>query len=302
MTKREMFEKIEEIFEVESKKGKEDYKAFKDRLEQRRIETGIGYNKETGRIKSYTTLLKAQLKEFVVLLEEVVSELEAEEVVVEESTQYSERMYIAYNSKGELDIFCCTTKEYLTGSAGWFMSTGSQAYLYNQWALLDHVGKCQRAVEIIQEDFEAGVDAGHLEDLYIKGSELYGKAFSDAVPNNIKESINLRKKGIDEMNDLIFIKKVGQSPELKKVNLKDLKTLQGLVGGYIQTVPLPSGILLVCNEEGRILDLEPNMVVGGEVLVGDIFFCSYDSEDFTGLSEEQIEILKVNFALMEMGE
>lgn len=102
MTKKEMFEKIEGIFETERIKGKESYKTFKDRLEQRRIETGVGYNRETGRIKSYTTLLKAQLEEFLALLEETV--VEAKEF--EDGTKNQMLAIIYYDSYSSEKMIC----------------------------------------------------------------------------------------------------------------------------------------------------------------------------------------------------
>lgn len=37
-----------------------------------------------------------------------------------------------------------------------------------------------------------------------------------------------------------------------------LKSLQALVGGYIETVPHGNGLMAICNEEGRIIGLPIN--------------------------------------------
>lgn len=102
------------------------------------------------------------------------------------------------------------------------------------------------------------------------------------------------------MKSKVMYKKVNQEPEVIEVDFKSLKELQALVGGSLQTVPIGAKILLVCNEDGIIEGLEPNVVIGEEVILGDIFFCSFDDEDFVGLTDTQIGALKINFGLMDL--
>ena len=99
----------------------------------------------------------------------------------------------------------------------------------------------------------------------------------------------------------VLVKEVGKRPYVKEIP-DDLKALQRLVGGYIEVVsPKPlsdMGIILVCNEEGLINDLDINMYIIrrdgtplGE-LYGNVFFISSKGEDFKSLSKEQIEYLE----------
>lgn len=47
--------------------------------------------------------------------------------------------------------------------------------------------------------------------------------------------------------------------EIRRVVIKnELKALQETVGGYIETLTLAEGVVLICNEEGKLLKLEPN--------------------------------------------
>ena len=67
-----------------------------------------------------------------------------------------------------------------------------------------------------------------------------------------------------------------------------LENLQKTVGGYIEVVPItnsPDGkrILLVCNEEGKVRNLEPNINLMGEQIVGTFFLCSESGEEFDDL-------------------
>jgi hypothetical protein len=70
---------------------------------------------------------------------------------------------------------------------------------------------------------------------------------------------------------------------------EDLSGWQDLVGGYIQVVDLPEkGVVLVMNEEGKILDLVfnseansryPEFVESGDYLAGDVVVLEGPSRD-----------------------
>lgn len=59
-----------------------------------------------------------------------------------------------------------------------------------------------------------------------------------------------------------------------------LENFQNTVGGYIETVQLPNGVVCICNEEGKLKGLEENMRIPGDVLVGTIILCGTSGEDF----------------------
>lgn len=61
-----------------------------------------------------------------------------------------------------------------------------------------------------------------------------------------------------------------------------LKNLQKTVGGYIETIS-NENFTIICNEEGRIHNLEPNMQFCGEMLVGTIVVVGVDGEEFGDL-------------------
>ncbi len=75
-----------------------------------------------------------------------------------------------------------------------------------------------------------------------------------------------------------------------------LESMQKVVGGYIQAVyPFDDNVVLVCNEEGKILDLPPNRPLKnneGEItdmICGDFFIAGEGEEDFVSISDEQID-------------
>jgi hypothetical protein len=88
--------------------------------------------------------------------------------------------------------------------------------------------------------------------------------------------------------------RIGQAPVLTNVDPDNLSTLQTLVGGYIEAVTLPHGYVLVCNEEGRLLGLSPNVRVADSVIVGDVFVTKTDPKD-TG---EWIDLTAADVALI----
>ena len=88
----------------------------------------------------------------------------------------------------------------------------------------------------------------------------------------------------------IVLKKVGKKPEIMNIeNTLDAK--QKLVGGLIEVVGLTEDILLVCNEEGKLDNLLPNLMFDYDYIAGDCFFVGddYKNGDFKSLTDEQIE-------------
>lgn len=96
----------------------------------------------------------------------------------------------------------------------------------------------------------------------------------------------------------IVVKKAGQMPEVREVE-NDLSVFQEIVGGYIECVNMTDDILCVCNEEGKLRGLAPNFILGGDLIVGDVFFCAFDGEDFASLEDHQAGALMISFIKLE---
>ncbi|MDT8717041.1 DUF3846 domain-containing protein [Clostridium sp. 19966] len=72
--------------------------------------------------------------------------------------------------------------------------------------------------------------------------------------------------------------------------IKDLASMQKIVGGLIQAVDLDQNTSLVCNEEGKLMGLEGNRRVGRDIIAGTFFLCGFNEEgEFTSLNNEQIK-------------
>ena|SRR5579864_3114881 len=77
-------------------------------------------------------------------------------------------------------------------------------------------------------------------------------------------------------------------PQYKAVE-DELKTLQDLVGGFIEMVRLPNGLVLLCNEEGLMRRLPVGFAVmanhGVQTIHGNFFVCRESGENFASLRE-----------------
>ncbi len=96
-------------------------------------------------------------------------------------------------------------------------------------------------------------------------------------------------------------------PEVRRID-DSLKAMQEIVGGSIQPVHLENSVVLVCNDEGKLLDLPANRGLRDkngqlcDIVCGTFFLCSAppDSDHFTSLTPEQTEQYRERFYTPEM--
>lgn len=81
-----------------------------------------------------------------------------------------------------------------------------------------------------------------------------------------------------------------QAPRIETIK-NDLKTFQGLVGGYIEKVSFNDSIDMIINEEGKLIGLEPNFATNYDIIVGTAIFVSHEGEEFSSLSNEWAEFI-----------
>lgn len=60
----------------------------------------------------------------------------------------------------------------------------------------------------------------------------------------------------------------------------ELEVFQNIVGGYIETTGYKN-LVIICNEEGKLRGLQPNVVLGREMLVGTIIVCGASGDEFS---------------------
>ena len=82
----------------------------------------------------------------------------------------------------------------------------------------------------------------------------------------------------------------GKDPQ--RVNIgNELKVMQQLVGGYIETLRISDNGILVMNEEGKLLGLEENFYLGaiGDTIVGPVLVVGENGDEFADLPEDEAE-------------
>ena len=86
----------------------------------------------------------------------------------------------------------------------------------------------------------------------------------------------------------ILYKEVGKEPQIMFIE-NTLEAKQKLVGGLIEVVPYED-VLIICNEEGKILNMPPNLVFEYDYIAGNCFVIGddYKNADFKSLTDEEI--------------
>ena len=90
----------------------------------------------------------------------------------------------------------------------------------------------------------------------------------------------------------MIVKAIKPFGEFEDMELTTLSEMQEFVGGYIQALPVANKTLLVCNDEGKLMGLEPTLALIGQqgnvidIVVGNVFLCGAGVEDFTDITEQ----------------
>ena len=79
----------------------------------------------------------------------------------------------------------------------------------------------------------------------------------------------------------------------------ELSAMQQTVGGLIEVVRNGDGTLIISNEEGKLLGMEGNRRIPGDVLAGPFFVVGDAGETFRSLTEEELERYRERFAEIE---
>ena len=99
-----------------------------------------------------------------------------------------------------------------------------------------------------------------------------------------------------------------KKPEVREIG-DSLESMQKIVGGPIQAVyPFDEPVALICNEEGKLLNLPLNRALRDDagnvydIISGTFFLCAapQDSDRFTSLTDQQEKTYMVRFATPEI--
>ena len=99
------------------------------------------------------------------------------------------------------------------------------------------------------------------------------------------------------MNSTMTILKIMPTCKPERIEIPHtLEAMQAVVGGYIQAIyPYEDPVAIVCNEEGKLLGMEPNRAVRNpdsgdilDIISGTFFICGLSEDDFCSLTEDQL--------------
>lgn len=99
----------------------------------------------------------------------------------------------------------------------------------------------------------------------------------------------------------VVIIEPGKVPYAKEID-NTLETQQEIVGGFIEMIWLTANrdrnIVLICNEEGKIMQLPGNRKLGDDIIAGTFFVAAHDmnSDDIGSLTEVEIAAVMARFA------
>ena len=106
----------------------------------------------------------------------------------------------------------------------------------------------------------------------------------------------------------ILVVEPERRPAVKEID-GSLKTMQNIVGGYIQAIyPFDDSVALVANDDGKFMNLPANRGLRDkngkiyDIVCGTFFICGApaDSDHFISLTPEQIERYQKRFHTPEM--
>ncbi|MBE6691121.1 MAG: DUF3846 domain-containing protein [Ruminococcaceae bacterium] len=89
----------------------------------------------------------------------------------------------------------------------------------------------------------------------------------------------------------VLIKQPGEKARWEEIE-NDYKTMQQIVGGYVERIRIFSDLAILCNEEGKLRDLPYNLNVLGVDFVGTVIFVGVGRKDFADCPADATECFK----------
>lgn len=74
---------------------------------------------------------------------------------------------------------------------------------------------------------------------------------------------------------------------------RKLEDLQGIVGGFVEQTPIGHGVVILSNEQGKLIAMNPTLYDKElrRLFVGPLMFAALDGDDWGDISKEQIRYL-----------
>jgi len=94
-----------------------------------------------------------------------------------------------------------------------------------------------------------------------------------------------------EKQILVCIKEPGKDAYVEPLFDNTLEAFQKAVGGHIETVTAASDLVLVVNEEGRLMGLPYNVTICGLPLVGTIVAAGVKGDEFASIKGKYVSMV-----------
>ncbi len=85
----------------------------------------------------------------------------------------------------------------------------------------------------------------------------------------------------------IVTKEPGKEAYSKKI-MDELGEYHLIIGGTLESVSFDKNQILLCDDEGKLKGLEPNLLVPGDVIVGPVIVVGTEGEEFRSLTPEEV--------------
>ena len=173
----------------------------------------------------------------------------------------------------------------------------------------DEAGKFTGEVDYVDSDkYNSDIYEAHEANREILAVRLAGHHVPSVEPGfYFCDSFGFEKIGFaagmtKKPDDLLrVVAKEPGKPAYEAGVADNLRAFQQAVRGYIETFPFDNDAVIICNEEGKINDMEPNCVINGELLVGPVFIIgSGDDGEFRSLTDGQAKEYLDMFRQAEM--
>ena len=89
--------------------------------------------------------------------------------------------------------------------------------------------------------------------------------------------------GFKEHQIMVVIKEPGKAPVVDPLFENRLEAFQKAVGGYIEAVTVAEDLVLICNEEGRLMGLPFNIDLCGVDFVGTVIAAGVRGDEFASI-------------------
>lgn len=80
----------------------------------------------------------------------------------------------------------------------------------------------------------------------------------------------------------VIIKEPGQLARFEKIE-NTIEEFQRIVGGYIEQISIASDLVILCDEDGKLKELAPSIIVGALEIVGTVIFAGKKNQEFTNV-------------------